>query len=222
MKLSARDRRDLEELAGIFLSPRDGALPARGEPPPETRPSLPLSLLVSLDDAGMPPPPLVRAAERAARVLSLPRPRPGAVHPLLRGGPAGRKEILPGPGVVPVPSRDGPALRWGLAATSRVLAWVPACPGLLGRLGDLLLVLREGCPAPEIGWIGAPDVPPAPVEAALAAWRARVPGARTPSLGTWRPGDDLPPAAREFLGTAPPARLFPPPGPSPHTPRQTK
>ncbi len=206
MNLSERDRQDLEELAGIFLSPAPA--PGPREAVPEARPAL--CLVASLEDGGGPAAALVRAAEKVARAVPLPAGEPGTVHPLLRPGPGPRGWPADGPGFLPVPSRDGPELRWGLAATSRVLAWLPVRPGLLHRAEDFLLVLREACPVPELGWLRAPDLPFAPIEAVLASWRIRIPGARSVALGTWQPGEDLPAAARDFLLTAPASRLAPP------------
>jgi len=214
VNLSERDRRDLEELAGIFLSPAPTSPGAATTPAPA--PAAGLCLLTSLDGGDEPRPALLRAARDVARPLPLPSGKPGAVHPLLRARTGPRRVLIDGPGVMPVPSTDGPVLRWGLAATSRILAWFPARTGLLRGVEDFLLVLHEACPGPELGWLRAPDLPPAPIEAVLASWRPGVPGARAVALGTWQPGEEFPPAAREFLVTAPPARLAPPV----HTPRQ--
>jgi len=220
VNLSERDRRDLEELAGLFLSPVPASAPREGPPAPVPATPPALCLLASLDETGSPRPALVHAAESVARAVPLPADEPGMVHPLLRVPSHHREAPSDGPGVLPVPSTDGPVLRWGLAATSRVLAWFPVRPGLLHRTEDFLLVLREACPGPELGWLRAPDLPFAPIEAVLASWQVRVPGARVLSLGTWQPGEELPAAARDFLLTAPPARLLPPAGATLQTPRQ--
>jgi len=217
VNLSERDRRDLEELAGIFLSPSGGAPspPAPAASTGEASPPRPAGSLVLLVSLTAPVPrgagsPLLRAALATARPVSLPAGRPGEIHPLLRAEPATAPAPGHGPRVLPVSPRDGPVLRWGLVATSRVLAWLPPRPGLLRDLEALLLALREACPDPDLGWLREPSVPFAPAEAILADWRRRVPAARVTFLGTWSPGEPLPAAAHDFLAEAPAARLAPP------------
>ncbi|MBP7148319.1 MAG: hypothetical protein KBD01_12295 [Acidobacteria bacterium] len=195
MSASAREARDLRDIASALISKRPAPSACAPDPGLEVLPILACgeseeAVLLAVALASFPVPfrTTVASGLPGAGPFRLP-----AGTPLAKVADGSARLLLL------LPPEDGPVLRAAMFAAHRQVLW--AAPGALAeaRLRGVLSAIgfaRADC---EVGCLLAPGADVDAVGACLRNWSGAAPGRSAPVLGPWRPGGPLPVDAGEFL-----------------------